>query len=57
VRDAVLKTQAASHRNQTLYQAVRSIYARGGLAGFYQGLVPCELLVLTPVRSPLPPAS
>ncbi|TNY22901.1 mitochondrial carrier domain-containing protein [Rhodotorula diobovata] len=36
----VLKTQAASHRNQTLYQAVRSIYARGGLAGFYQGLVP-----------------
>ncbi|KAF9787335.1 putative YHM2-protein of the mitochondrial carrier family [Thelephora terrestris] len=36
----VLKTQMAANRSQTMYQAVQSVWARGGVAGFYQGLIP-----------------
>jgi hypothetical protein len=36
----VLKTQMAANRSQTMWQACRSVWARGGVAGFYQGLIP-----------------
>jgi hypothetical protein len=36
----VLKTQVAANRAQSLAQACGSIYARGGVLGFWQGLVP-----------------
>jgi len=36
----VLKTQMAANRSQTMFQAVQSVWARGGVAGFYQGLIP-----------------
>ncbi len=36
----VLKTHMAAHRGHSLGRAVRETYARGGLSGFYQGLVP-----------------
>jgi len=36
----VLKTQMAANRTQTMFQAVQSVWARGGVAGFYQGLIP-----------------
>ncbi|PFH54795.1 hypothetical protein AMATHDRAFT_52717 [Amanita thiersii Skay4041] len=36
----VLKTQMAANRSQTMFQALRSVWARGGFVGFYQGLIP-----------------
>jgi hypothetical protein len=36
----VLKTQMAANRSQTMLQAVQTIWSRGGVAGFYQGLIP-----------------
>jgi len=36
----VLKTQMAANRSQTMVQAIQSVWARGGVAGFYQGLIP-----------------
>ncbi|KAF9270077.1 putative YHM2-protein of the mitochondrial carrier family [Marasmius fiardii PR-910] len=36
----VLKTQMAANRTQTMWQACRSVWARGGFVGFYQGLIP-----------------
>lgn len=36
----VLKTQMAANRSQTMFQAVQSVWSRGGVAGFYQGLIP-----------------
>jgi len=36
----VLKTQMAANRSQTMWQACRSVWARGGVTGFYQGLIP-----------------
>ncbi|EIW86845.1 mitochondrial carrier [Coniophora puteana RWD-64-598 SS2] len=36
----VLKTQMAANRSQTMAQAARSVWARGGAVGFYQGLIP-----------------
>ena len=36
----VIKTQMAANRSQTMYQALKSIWARGGVVGFYQGLIP-----------------
>ncbi|KAJ1923018.1 hypothetical protein IWQ60_006141 [Tieghemiomyces parasiticus] len=36
----VLKTHMAAHRGESLKSAIRKTYARGGLAGFYQGLIP-----------------
>ncbi|KAH6916860.1 mitochondrial carrier domain-containing protein [Coprinopsis sp. MPI-PUGE-AT-0042] len=36
----VLKTQMAANRSQTMAQAVQSVWARGGAAGFFQGLIP-----------------
>jgi len=36
----VLKTQMAANRSQTMMQAIQSVWARGGVAGFYQGLIP-----------------
>jgi hypothetical protein len=35
----------AANRSQTMYQALTSIWARGGVAGFYQGLIPWVSLV------------
>ncbi|KAL9937622.1 hypothetical protein V8E36_003167 [Tilletia maclaganii] len=36
----VAKTQMASNRSQTLPQALATIWSRGGILGFYQGLIP-----------------
>lgn len=36
----VLKTQMAANRSQSMFQALRAVWARGGTAGFYQGLIP-----------------
>ncbi|KAF8912999.1 mitochondrial carrier domain-containing protein [Gymnopilus junonius] len=36
----VLKTQMAANRSQTMWQACKSVWARGGAVGFYQGLIP-----------------
>jgi len=36
----VLKTQMAANRSQTMFQAVQTVWGRGGVAGFYQGLIP-----------------
>lgn len=36
----VIKTQLAANRGQSLKQALSHIYARGGIFGFYQGLIP-----------------
>ncbi|KAI6108470.1 mitochondrial carrier [Pisolithus croceorrhizus] len=36
----VLKTQMAANRNQTMLEATKSVWARGGVVGFYQGLIP-----------------
>ena len=36
----VLKTQMAANRSQTMLQASKFVWNRGGVAGFYQGLIP-----------------
>lgn len=36
----VLKTQMAANRQQTMLQAIKTVWSRGGVAGFYQGLIP-----------------
>ncbi|KAI9252101.1 mitochondrial carrier domain-containing protein [Sporodiniella umbellata] len=36
----VIKTQLAANRGQPLKTALSSIYSRGGVLGFYQGLIP-----------------
>ncbi|TDL28584.1 mitochondrial carrier [Rickenella mellea] len=36
----VVKTQMAANRGETMMQALRTVWSRGGVAGFYQGLIP-----------------
>jgi len=36
----VLKTQMAANRSQTMNQAFKTVWQRGGVYGFYQGLIP-----------------
>lgn len=36
----VLKTQMAANRSQTMWQACKTVWSRGGAAGYYQGLIP-----------------
>ena len=36
----VLKTQMAANRSQTMAEAAKSVWARGGMAGVFQGLIP-----------------
>ena len=36
----VLKTQMAANRSQSMGQAFRAVWGRGGVLGFYQGLIP-----------------
>ncbi|KAK7064335.1 mitochondrial carrier domain-containing protein [Favolaschia claudopus] len=36
----VLKTQMAANRSQPMWQATKAVWARGGAAGFFQGLIP-----------------
>nr|VWO94295.1 Probable mitochondrial substrate carrier (Putative mitochondrial carrier protein) [Ganoderma boninense] len=36
----VLKTQMAANRSQTMFQAIQTVWSRGGVTGFYQGLIP-----------------
>jgi len=36
----VLKTQMAANRSQTMLQATKAVWARGGVNGFFQGLIP-----------------
>jgi hypothetical protein len=36
----VLKTQMAANRKQPVAEAIRTVWGRGGVYGFYQGLIP-----------------
>ncbi|QLQ81859.1 hypothetical protein HG537_0G01130 [Torulaspora globosa] len=36
----VVKTTMAAHRDFTFFNAVRHVWSRGGIFGFYQGLIP-----------------
>lgn len=36
----VLKTQMAANRKQTMAEAFKTVWSRGGIKGFYQGLIP-----------------
>ncbi|POY72002.1 hypothetical protein BMF94_5011 [Rhodotorula taiwanensis] len=36
----VVKTQMASQRGDTIAQALKKVWSRGGVLGFYQGLIP-----------------
>ncbi|GAA5896829.1 Yhm2p [Sporobolomyces salmoneus] len=36
----VVKTQMASQRGDTMSQALKKVWSRGGVLGFYQGLIP-----------------
>jgi hypothetical protein len=36
----VTKTQMAANRGEGMAGAIRTIYSRGGIFGFYQGLIP-----------------
>ncbi|KLO17083.1 mitochondrial carrier [Schizopora paradoxa] len=36
----VIKTQMAANRSESMFQALRTVWSRGGVAGFYQGLIP-----------------
>ncbi|KAJ3803388.1 mitochondrial carrier domain-containing protein [Lentinula aff. detonsa] len=36
----VLKTQMAANRSQSMWQACKTVWSRGGVVGFYQGLIP-----------------
>ncbi|KAJ3490551.1 hypothetical protein NLI96_g1347 [Meripilus lineatus] len=36
----VLKTQMAANRTQSMFQALQTVWSRGGFTGFYQGLIP-----------------
>ncbi|KAL9715914.1 Mitochondrial DNA replication protein yhm2 [Leucoagaricus gongylophorus] len=36
----VLKTQMAANRSQTMLQACKTVWSRGGVTGFFQGLIP-----------------
>ncbi|KAH7104623.1 mitochondrial carrier [Auriculariales sp. MPI-PUGE-AT-0066] len=36
----VVKTQMAANRSETMMQSLRTVWSRGGVAGFYQGLIP-----------------
>jgi len=36
----VLKTQMAANRSQSMAQATKNIWSRGGFSGFFQGLIP-----------------
>lgn len=36
----VLKTQMAANRSQTMLEATKAVWSRGGIAGLYQGLIP-----------------
>ncbi|KAK0198252.1 mitochondrial carrier domain-containing protein [Armillaria mellea] len=36
----VLKTQMAANRSQSMLQACKTVWSRGGFVGFYQGLIP-----------------
>ena len=49
----VLKTQMAANRQQTMFQAIQTVWSRGGVAGFYQGLIPW--VRASPTTSPLCP--
>ncbi|KAG6841940.1 hypothetical protein C0991_005120 [Blastosporella zonata] len=36
----VLKTQMAANRSQSMWEACRTVWSRGGAVGYYQGLIP-----------------
>ncbi|KAI0225375.1 hypothetical protein L0F63_001944 [Massospora cicadina] len=36
----VVKTHMAAHRGDSLWESIRKTYARGGISGFWQGLIP-----------------
>jgi len=36
----VIKTQMASNRTQSMFNALKAVWNRGGVLGFYQGLIP-----------------
>jgi len=46
----VLKTQMAANRSQTMLQACKTVWSRGGVTGFFQGLIPwVNILCITPL--------
>ena len=51
----VLKTQMAANRSQTMFQAMQTVWSRGGVAGFYQGLIPWVRILLFCLVSQLTP--
>lgn len=40
----VIKTHLAAYRSHTFLDAVRHTYQRGGVLGFYQGLIPWAII-------------
>jgi len=36
----VIKTQMAANRSESMAQALKTVWSRGGIVGFYQGLIP-----------------
>jgi len=36
----VVKTQMAANRSQSILQALKTVWSRGGVVGYYQGLIP-----------------
>ncbi|WFD40475.1 uncharacterized protein MJAP1_003461 [Malassezia japonica] len=42
----VIKTQMASNRSQSMAQALSTVWSRGGVLGFYQGLIPWGAVLL-----------
>lgn len=48
----VLKTQMAANRSQKMADAARTVWSRGGVFGFYQGLIPWVRPALSLLLSP-----
>jgi len=47
----VLKTQMAANRKQSMGNAFRYVWSRGGVLGFYQGLIPWVSALIHPVST------
>lgn len=47
----VIKTQMASNRSQSMAQALSTVWSRGGVLGFYQGLIPWVCAAIKTDRS------
>lgn len=45
----VIKTQMAANRSQSMKEAFSTIVGRGGIKGFYQGLIPWVSCTFCPI--------